>query len=256
MARKVSLRRLAITTALVFEGLSFTPQALAQTAAAQPSPESVTLFKGPVQINGWTGQYGTAGTDYPLYVPPAGINFQVQSSSGGTSGPGGGIPNPTIPSTTVNSVAPAQNSTITITDPGTSSTVYADSFHISVPITSAQILSMSATPIQLIPAPAAGKNIIVDNTMFTMTTTSTQYASGGPVVVQLGNTALGAGTSVLATNIPASTVTAAAGTSYTKVNSPTSYTSSAGVGLYLSNQTAAFTTGTGTAIVDVWYSIR
>jgi hypothetical protein len=255
MVRKVNLRKLAVTVVLGFEALSFSPRALGQSSAAQPSPESVTLFKGPVQVNGWTGQYGT-GTDYPLYVPPAGINFQVQSSSGGTSGPGGGIPNPVIPSITLDGVAPAQNSTIVLTDPGTSSTVYADSYHISVPITSAQILAMSATPVQLLAAPGTGKNIVIKDVMFTMVTTSTQYAGGGAVVVQLGSTALGAGVNTLQNTLAASVVTAGAGTSYNILDAANAYVGAANTGLFLSNQTAAFTTGTGTMIVDVWYSIR
>lgn len=126
--------------------------------------------------------------------------------------------------------------------------------HVAVPLSSANILGMFATPVQLIPAGAAGTNIVVHKAMLTMTTTATQYASGGPVVFQLGSAAAGAGTATTA-SIAAAVVNATAGTSYTTVI-PVSYTGTAATGLFISNQTGAFTTGTGTGVVDIWYSIK
>ena len=126
--------------------------------------------------------------------------------------------------------------------------------HATVALSSANILAMNATPVQLIAAPAAGKNIIVQKVMLTMVTTATQYASGGVVVFQIGNTAAGAGTATTGT-IAAAVVNAAAGTSYTTVV-PVAYTGTAATGLFISNQTGAFTTGTGTGTVDIWYQVK
>lgn len=126
--------------------------------------------------------------------------------------------------------------------------------HSTVAITSANILAMYAAPVALIAAPGAGKNIVVHKVMMTMVTTATVYANGGVVVFQIAATANGGGTATTAT-IAAAVVNAVAGTSYTTVI-PVSYTGTANTGLYISNQTAAFITGTGTATVDIWYSIQ
>jgi hypothetical protein len=126
--------------------------------------------------------------------------------------------------------------------------------HVAVPLTAANLIAMYTTPVQLIPAGAAGTNIVVHKVMFKMVTTATAFTGGGVLEFQLGNTANGAGTATTAT-IAAAVVTAGAGTSYTTVI-PVSYTSTAATGLFISNQTAAFAAGTGTAVVDIWYSIK
>lgn len=127
--------------------------------------------------------------------------------------------------------------------------------HKTVAISSANILAMNGAPVELIAAPAAGKNLVIHKVMFTMDTTATQYANGGVVVFQLGNTAAGAGTETTA-QIAAAVVNAAGpATSYTTVI-PVSYTGLAATGLFISNETAAFATGTGTATVDIWYSVQ
>lgn len=156
-----------------------------------------------------------------------------------------------------------QNTSITIPDPGAAAANFVLDTgpaaavtiqHVAVPLTAAQINGMYAAPVLLIAAGAAGTNIVVHHAMLSMTTTAIAFAGGGVVAPQIGNTIHGAGTATTAT-IAAAVVTAGAGTTYTTVI-PVSYTSTAATGLYLSNQTAAFTMGTGTAIVDVWYSLK
>lgn len=126
--------------------------------------------------------------------------------------------------------------------------------HATIPVTSANLLAMYATPVQLIAAGGTNTNIVVHKVMFTMTSTATQYAGGGVLEFQIGNTVHGAGTATTAT-VAAAVVNATAGTSYSTVI-PVSYTGTSATGLFISNQTAAFTTGTGTAVVDIWYSIQ
>src|SRR5258708_4752135 len=81
----------------------------------------------------------------------------------------------------------------------------------TVNISSAQLLALHGTPVALIAAPASGKAILLDSLLFEMTTTATGYTSGGPIVpVYHGATA-----GLLSPAIPASVVTASAGTSNT-----------------------------------------
>ncbi len=121
--------------------------------------------------------------------------------------------------------------------------------HATINLSSANILAMYGAPVLLIAAPAAGKNIVVHRSMVKMVTTSTQYANGGAVGLQLGNTVHGAGTLVAAT-IAAGVVNAAAGTSYT-IPAPAGYTGLAATGLYISNDTGPLDNPTPTAVPTI-----
>lgn len=122
-------------------------------------------------------------------------------------------------------------------------------------LTAAEIIAMYAAPIEVVPA-VSGKAIFVESVEFDITRTSTQFTGGGVVNLQLANTANGAGTKVHA-DIAASVVTGTAGETRTYriplVLSDIAVASIEGIGLYISNQTAAFAAGTGTARVTVWY---
>jgi hypothetical protein len=93
-----------------------------------------------------------------------------------------------------------------------------------------------------------------------MTFVSAAYAAGGVVGIQYDATTHGAG--VAASNTEAAAdFFAAASTAFqfngvsgnTVAISP--FTTSVNKGLYLSNLTGAFTTGDGTWVVHLWYSI-
>ena len=124
-----------------------------------------------------------------------------------------------------------------------------------VDLTAAQIIAMYTTPVEVVPA-KTGKAIIVDAVEFDMTRTSTAFTGGGVVAVQYDNTANGAGTATHAT-IAATVVTGAAGETRTfripVVLSDIAASAIEGIGLYISNQTAVFAAGTGTARVTVHY---
>ena len=87
--------------------------------------------------------------------------------------------------------------------------------------------------------------------------TATQFTGGGVVSVQYANTANGAGTSVQASTFAATVVTGATAVTYsTRPPATLSAVATAsinGIGLYISNATAVFATGTGTATVRVTY---
>lgn len=127
----------------------------------------------------------------------------------------------------------------------------------TVSLTAAQIIAMYTTPVAIIPA-ITGKAIIIDSMEFDITRTSTAFTGGGVVAVQYDSTANGAGTATTAT-IAATVVTGAAGrtiTSRIPVNlSDVASASIVGIGLYISNQTAVFAAGTGTATVKVKYHL-
>lgn len=127
----------------------------------------------------------------------------------------------------------------------------------SVSLTAADLIAMYTTPVAIVAA-VPGKAIILDSMEFDITRTSTAFTGGGVVAVQYAATANGAGTATTAT-IAATVVTGAAGRTITAripvVQSDIATASITGVGLYISNQTAAFAAGTGTAVVKVKYHL-
>lgn len=128
---------------------------------------------------------------------------------------------------------------------------------VTVALTAANLIAMYATPVVIVPA-VPGFNIIVDSVDFDITRTSTAFTGGGVVAVQYNSTANGAGTATTAT-IAATVVTGAAGRTITAripvVLSDVATASITGIGLYISNATAAFAAGTGTASCTVKYHI-
>lgn len=160
--------------------------------------------------------------------------------------------------TTIIWTAPTGTRTYTIPDAGQATanfmldagTVSAATIqHATIPLSSAQILALNATPITLVPAAGAGTVISVNKIAFTMVTTATGYANGGNVTFQY------AGGNAVTNNIAAAVVTAGAGTSYT-VRDGIDVTAAANTAITITNATAPFITGTGTAVVDIWYSIK
>lgn len=121
----------------------------------------------------------------------------------------------------------------------------------TVALTSANILAMNGTPVSVLAAPGAGLGLLVSKIEFVMTTTATAYAAGGAVsfVYHGGSVNAAGGT------IPASIITAAAGTSYTFLGPATSATVPINTGIDITNATAAFTTGTGTAVIKITYAV-
>lgn len=128
---------------------------------------------------------------------------------------------------------------------------------IEVNLTAAQIKGMYAAPVAIIPA-VADKAIILDDVILDLTGTATQYTNGGVVDLQYKDTANGAGTTLHA-DIAATVVTGATDRVVTqriaKDISATAAADIVGVGVYISNKTAAFATGTGTAKVIARYHL-
>ena len=131
----------------------------------------------------------------------------------------------------------------------------------SVPVTAAQFNGAYAAPFALVAAPGANKLISVEKMELIMTYGSAAFASGGAVFAQYDSTASGAG--VAATNTEAAAdFFATASTTYQFIGvsgntvGALPFSTTVNKGLYLSNATGAFTTGTGSAfVVKVYYRI-
>jgi hypothetical protein len=132
--------------------------------------------------------------------------------------------------------------------------------HETVALTAANLIAMYTTPVAIVAAPGAGKSIVITKLVFTITRTATAFTGGAAVIFQYGSTANGAGTQALDSTLASTVVTGGAGTTVSARNgaviSDLAAATIQNAGLYISNGTAAFAAGTGTATVDVWYVVQ
>ena len=129
--------------------------------------------------------------------------------------------------------------------------------YVEVDMTAAQWNGMYAAPVQLVAAPGANHLIVVDKIDLNMTFVAASYAAGGVVAAQYDSTVHGAGSPASAT-IAAATINGYAASTAIMVDGVISsvlFTACVNKGLFLSNQTGAFTTGDGTWKIQVWYRI-
>lgn len=125
----------------------------------------------------------------------------------------------------------------------------------AVPITAAEFNGMYAVPKLLVAAGGANTLVVVEQMILPMTFVSAQYAAGGVVAAQYDSTANGLGVLATATEAAADFTGAAASTSFRFIPSVAvaPFTTTVNKGIYLSNQTAAFTTGDSTFVAHIWY---
>lgn len=145
------------------------------------------------------------------------------------------------------------NNTISSTQIAANITQYA-----KVPMTLANFTGMYAAPFQLVAAPAAGLMIMLESMILEWVYGSAALTAGGAITAQLGNTVHAGGT-IMSGSIAAADLTGLAASSAEKVGSVlaiTANTSLTALGLFLSNATAAFATGTGgSANIHIWYRV-
>jgi hypothetical protein len=126
---------------------------------------------------------------------------------------------------------------------------------LSVTLTTAQVEAMYATPVNIIPAPAAGQVIMVDCILVETKPGTTQFTAGGAVTFQYHGTSINPHTGT----VTAAQMNAASPGKTLYLGPNTSgtidLTSCAGLGLDITNATQAFATGNGTPIITIWYSI-
>lgn len=128
----------------------------------------------------------------------------------------------------------------------------------TVNLTAAQVNGMYAAPVQILAAPGSGKLILIDSILWDIAFVSAQYASGGAIQAQYGNTVHGAGSPASA-SIAAATLNGVAasgfianGSGAATLNAPATVENTA---IYLSNATGAFTTGDSTVTLYVRYRV-
>ena len=121
-----------------------------------------------------------------------------------------------------------------------------------VTLSSAQILALNATPVALVAAPGSGLTTVVERIVVSFTV-GTQYANGGVLEFRYTNAS---GAKVTGADLAAAVITGAS-SSVTILggNSSANVTAVSNAAIVVDNATAPFITGTGTAVVTVFYSI-
>ena len=127
---------------------------------------------------------------------------------------------------------------------------------VRVALTATQIKAMSVTPVQLIPAPAAGHAILLRSLVFKVVRTGTAFANGGTTFPQYHTTT----TSLPSVGaVPAAIITTGGAATVYHYLGPnaaaTGMVLPSAEAIDLTNDTAPFITGTGTMEVFVEYSI-
>jgi|ERR1035441_286558 hypothetical protein len=138
-------------------------------------------------------------------------------------------------------------------------TVYGGSTNVTnccaqVSLTAAQIIAMYTTPVSVIPAPAAGSVILVEQILVELDLTATAFSGGGVVHFYYH----GQTTEVMAQTIAAATVNGgAARTLYVlePVQTAGGSVATTDVGIDITNATGVFAAGTGTAKITIWYTV-
>ena len=121
-----------------------------------------------------------------------------------------------------------------------------------VTLTAAQIMAMFGAAVSILPAPAAGQVLVVDQFIVQMKPGGTQFTGGGAVSFQYHGTGV----------VPHSSATSPPRPSPARPRArtwcrrpPGRIQPPSATGIDIINATAAFATGNGTMVVTVFYSI-
>lgn len=229
-------------------------------------------------INGGNIQAGLSGTAgnlvaYPGTASKGQLIVSATANTGNTS-------------TVITNVAMGQNSIIQIPDPGTATADFAvapaalvsgnlieasgtagliadagiSAVSVAtalktqtaiVTMTAAQVNAAYATPFLIVAAPATGFALMPIAAQI-ITVVSTAFTAGGVAQLQWGNTIHAGGTVALDTTTPTAEITAAASQIYTQygvvTTTATPIATANGLGLYFTNATQGFATGTGSTV--------
>jgi len=130
-------------------------------------------------------------------------------------------------------------------------------FTTATTLTASDITGMYATPHLLLPAPGAGKILNIHDMRLKFIYAGAAFASGGAIGPQYGNAAHLAGPAAGSQVTSAFLTTAASQFCGVAGTGPeTDLTNVTDVGIYLTNDTGAFTGGAGgTVVIEIWYSI-
>lgn len=121
------------------------------------------------------------------------------------------------------------------------------------PLSSAQVLAGNTVPVVIVPAPLATQFVSIEEIIFKMIRTGTAYANGGALEFRYTDAS---GAKVTADIAATVVTTGGAGSEVNVVRGVvTSLTPVLGAAVVIRNATAAFITGTGTALVTVKFRI-
>lgn len=128
---------------------------------------------------------------------------------------------------------------------------------VTVSLTAAQVNTMFTTPVELIPAPAAGSFIVVDQAILVNENGGTAWTAGGAITIGYSNANPGSpnaltGT-IAATFLTSPTVKQILTLAGAQIASAAESTVDA-LGIFISNATQVFATGTGTLKVRLLYT--
>jgi hypothetical protein len=128
----------------------------------------------------------------------------------------------------------------------------------SITLTQSQVQGAYATPVQLLPAPGAGKAYIVIEAIVYTNFQTSAFAGGGNAYVQYSNTVHGGGTDALSGDIPSAEITASSSQLYALGgNVGNALTGITNEGIFFSNASGPFTGGSSasTIVITLNYQI-
>jgi hypothetical protein len=129
---------------------------------------------------------------------------------------------------------------------------------VTVALTAAQVNTMFTTPVELIPAPPAGSFIIVDQAILVNENGGTAWTSGGAITIGYSNANPGSPDAlsgiIAATFLTTPTVKQIITLAGAQIASAAESTVDA-LGIFISNATGVFATGTGTLKVRLLYTV-
>lgn len=118
-------------------------------------------------------------------------------------------------------------------------------------LSAAQLEGMFAAPVNVLPAPQANQTIIVDQIMLQLKPGGTQFTGGGAVTLVYHGTAINPHSS----SVPAATINSAMASENVLPPPSTVVQAPPGVGIDITNATAPFAAGNGTAVVKIYYKL-
>lgn len=129
---------------------------------------------------------------------------------------------------------------------------------VTVTLSAAQVNTMYTTPVELIPAPAAGSFLVVQQAILVNENGGTAWTSGGAITIGYSNANPGSpdaltGT-IAATFLTSPTVKQIITLAGAQISTATESTYDA-LGIFISNATGVFATGTGTLKVRLLYTV-
>ena len=129
---------------------------------------------------------------------------------------------------------------------------------VTVALTAAQVNTMFTTPVELIPAPAAGSFIVVDQAILVNENGGTAWTSGGAITIGYSNANPGSPNAltatIAATFLTTPTVKQIITLAGAQIASAAESTVDA-LGIFISNATGVFATGTGVLKIRLLYTV-